>query len=109
MITLTKTAVKEIKTIMTDKEMETDNVYLRVGVAGGGCSGFKYTLDITEDKNDMDEEWTHDGVTVICDSKSMLYLTGTTVDFKDELTGRGFVFSNPNATSTCGCNSSFSM
>jgi iron-sulfur cluster assembly accessory protein len=56
----------------------------------------------------MDETWPQHGVEVICDSKSMLYLDGVTVDFKDELMGRGFVFNNPNATSSCGCGSSFS-
>jgi iron-sulfur cluster assembly protein len=56
----------------------------------------------------MDEEWNIHGVDVICDSKSLLYLENTTIDFKDEIMGRGFVFTNPNATSTCGCGSSFS-
>ena len=67
-----------------------------------------YTLDLTETKGDMDEAWDLHGVEVICDSKSLLYLEGTTIDFKDEIMGRGFVFSNPNATSSCGCGSSFS-
>ncbi len=106
MITLTKTAAKEVLHIM--KDLETEKNFLRIGVKGGGCSGFSYTLDITETKNEMDEEWDHEGVTVICDSKSHLYLDGTTVDFKDEVMGRGFVFSNPNSTSSCGCGSSFS-
>lgn len=109
MITLTKTAVKEVQHIMKDQGMEADKLFLRVGVKGGGCSGFNYTLDITEDKSDMDEEWDSHGITVICDSKSLLYLEGTTVDFKDEIMGRGFVFSNPNSTSSCGCGSSFSV
>ncbi len=107
MITLTKTAIKEVLHIMKGQELKAENSFLRVGVAGGGCSGFNYTLDITEDKSDMDEEWESDGVTVICDSKSLLYLEGTTVDFKDEVMGRGFVFSNAKHTS-CGCGSSFS-
>lgn len=109
MVTLTKTAVKEVQNIMSAQDLKPDSSFLRVGVKGGGCSGFSYTLDITDAKSDMDEEWESDGVTVICDSKSLLYLDGTTVDFKDELMGRGFVFSNPNSTSVCGCGSSFSM
>lgn len=108
MITLTKTAIKEVKHIMKDQELETDKNFLRIGVKGGGCSGLNFTLDITEAKNDTDEEWDSDGVAVICDSRSMLYLEGTTVDFKDEIMGRGFVFNNPNSTSVCGCGSSFS-
>ncbi|MCH7702763.1 MAG: iron-sulfur cluster assembly accessory protein [Planctomycetes bacterium] len=83
-------------------------MYLRVGVKGGGCSGFSYTLDVTETKNDNDEMWDQHGVNVICDPRSYIYLKGTTVDFRDEMMGRGFVFSNPNATSSCGCGSSFS-
>lgn len=106
-IQLTKTASNEVQKIMSDQQLDTEKHFLRVGVKGGGCSGFSYTLDITETKTDMDEEWDCDGIKVICDSKSNLYLEGTTIDFKDELMGRGFVFSNPNATSTCGCGSSF--
>ncbi len=115
MINLTELAAKEVKTILKQQAEaasqdsgETKKLYLRVGVKGGGCSGFSYTLDLTETKGDMDEEWDFHGIDVICDSKSLLYLDGTTVDFKDEIMGRGFVFSNPNATSSCGCGSSFS-
>lgn len=83
-------------------------MYLRVGVKGGGCSGFSYSLDLTETKQETDEQWNINGVDVICDSRSLLYLQGTVIDFKDGMMGRGFVFTNPNATSTCGCGSSFS-
>lgn len=114
-ITLTETAAKEVLSIMNQQVEaakkngeEAKPLSLRVGVKGGGCSGFSYTLDMTETRNETDEAWEQHGVTVICDSKSMLYLDGTTVDFKDEMMGRGFVFSNPNATSSCGCGSSFS-
>jgi iron-sulfur cluster assembly protein len=88
---------------------ETKPLYLRIGVKGGGCSGFSYTLDLTETVGEMDERWEHYGVELVCDAKSMLYLEGATVDFKDELMGRGFIFSNPNATTTCGCGSSFAV
>ena len=115
MVTITEKAAKEIAQVMTQQQeklrsdgAEPQPLYLRVGVKGGGCSGFSYSLDVTEQKGEFDEEWAQHGVTVICDSKSHLYLDGTTVDFKDELMGRGFVFSNPNATSSCGCGSSFS-
>jgi iron-sulfur cluster assembly protein len=77
-------------------------------VKGGGCSGFSYILDLTETKKDTDEVFEQHGVRIICDPKSLLYLAGVTVDFKDEIMGRGFVFQNPNASSTCGCGSSFS-
>ena len=110
-IELTETAIREIKTIIgqqsQDGNLEPQNVRLRVGVKGGGCSGFSYILDLTENVNDNDEAFDKDGLSVVCDPKSYLYLNGTTIDFKDEVMGRGFVFSNPNATSTCGCGSSF--
>jgi iron-sulfur cluster assembly protein len=108
MITLTESAAKEVQSIMEEQEMDKSKVYLRVGVKGGGCSGFSYTLDITENKKDADELFEHHGVRLICDPKSYLYLVGSTVDFRNEIMGRGFVFTNPNSTGQCGCGSSFS-
>lgn len=114
-ITLTELAAKEVKTIIAQQEEaareagdEAKRLYLRVGVKGGGCSGFSYSLDLTDSITDTDESDEQHGIEVVCDSKSLLYLEGTTVDFRDEVMGRGFVFTNPNATSTCGCGSSFS-
>src|SRR3990172_3704632 len=116
MITLTEVAAREVNQIIGQQHeaakkngSEAAKMYLRVGVKGGGCSGFSYTLHLTETFSHHDETWNQHGVEVICDSKSLLYLEGTTVDFKDELMGRGFVFNNPNATSSCGCGSSFSV
>ena|SRR5689334_13660844 len=141
-VNVTETAAREIHTIIRQQELDPEKVRLRVGVKGGGCSGFSYLLDLTETQKDTDEMWefTYDvksaaksasagasanasggnvavaepvtgekfTIKVICDPKSYLYLNGTTIDFKDELMGRGFVFNNPNATSSCGCGSSFS-
>jgi len=107
-VQLTDKAVREIKNICEQQKLEMDNVYLKVGVKGGGCSGFSYILDLTENKSDNDEQFEHEGIRVICDPKSHLYLDGVQIDFKDEIMGRGFVFKNPNATSTCGCGASFS-
>ena len=107
-IEVTETAVREIKTIVERQEMDAEKVHLRLGVKGGGCSGFSYVLDLTEKQNEGDEMFEQHGIKVVCDPKSYLYLNGTTVDFKDEVMGRGFVFNNPNATSSCGCGSSFS-
>ncbi len=106
-ITLTETAAREIKTIIQQQELDAENVRLRVGVKGGGCSGFSYLLDLTEQHRDTDESFDQHEIKIVCDPKSYLYLNGTTIDFKDEIMGRGFVFNNPNATSTCGCGSSF--
>ena len=107
-VIITEGAAKEIKRIIQDQELEADKVCLRVGVKGGGCSGFSYLLDLTETSKETDEVFWQHGVRVICDPKSLLYLNGVTVDFRDEIMGRGFVFNNPNATSSCGCGSSFS-
>lgn len=107
MLTLTESAAKEINSIIDQQELDRDKVRLRIGVKGGGCSGFSYLLDLTENQKDTDEAFDQHGVTVIVDPKSLLYLSGTVIDFKNEVMGRGFVFQNPNATSTCGCGSSF--
>lgn len=107
-IKLSATAAREIRGIIKAQELDETKVRLRVGVKGGGCSGFSYLLDLTEAQKETDEEFEVHGIKVICDPKSMLYLSGTEIDFKDELMGRGFVFKNPNATSSCGCGSSFS-
>jgi iron-sulfur cluster assembly protein len=108
MIQLSETAAKEIKSIITDQGLTEESTRLRVGVKGGGCSGFTYMLDLTEEpKGEMDEELESHGIKILCDMKSFLYLSGVEIDFKDEVMGRGFVFKNPNATSSCGCGSSF--
>ena len=106
-IHLSETAAREIKTIIQQQELDAEKTRLRVGVKGGGCSGFSYLLDLTEQQRDNDEAFEQHGINVVCDPKSYLYLNGTTIDFKDEVMGRGFVFNNPNATSSCGCGSSF--
>jgi iron-sulfur cluster assembly protein len=107
-IELSETAAREVKTIIQQQELDAAKTRLRVGVKGGGCSGFSYLLDLTEQERETDERFERHGVTIVCDPKSYLYLNGATIDFKDEIMGRGFVFNNPNATSTCGCGSSFS-
>lgn len=108
-VILTETAAREIKTIIGQQELDAEKVRLRVGVKGGGCSGFSYLLDLTEAQKETDEVFDQHGVKMVCDPKSYLYLNGTTIDFKDEIMGRGFVFQNPNASSSCGCGSSFSV
>jgi iron-sulfur cluster assembly protein len=107
-ITLTEKAANEIKTIIKQQDLPEAETRLRVGVKGGGCSGFSYMLDLVEEpKGETDEEMESNGVKILVDMKSYLYLNGVEIDFKDEVMGRGFVFKNPNATSTCGCGSSF--
>ncbi|MBT5382420.1 MAG: iron-sulfur cluster assembly accessory protein [Phycisphaerae bacterium] len=121
-VIITETAAREIANIVRQQDLNSEAIHLRVGVKGGGCSGFSYLLDLTETVRDSDEAWEFDytlegpdggdssafKLNVICDPKSLLYINGTEIDFKDEIMGRGFVFNNPNATSSCGCGSSFS-
>ena len=105
MITLTERAATEVKRIMEEQKLGAETV-LRLGVTGGGCSGFSYELGFDPDAG---EDTKHDqhGVQVVVDRKSSLYLDGMTVDFYDGLDKRGFTFNNPNATKSCGCGSSF--
>ena len=105
---ISESAAKEIRKIIQEQELNAETIRLRVGVKGGGCSGFSYLLDLTEGQKETDEVFEQHGIKVVVDPKSLLYLNGTTIDFKDEIMARGFVFQNPNATSTCGCGSSFS-
>ncbi len=83
--------------------------FIRVGVKGGGCSGLMYELTFDNKINESDKSFEDNGVQVVVDKKSFLYLIGTTLDFSGGLNGKGFVFSNPNADRTCGCGESFSL
>jgi len=83
--------------------------FIRVGVKGGGCSGLMYELDFDNVINDSDKSFEDNGIQVVVDKKSFLYLVGTILDFSGGLNGKGFVFSNPNADRTCGCGESFSL
>ncbi|HEV3020809.1 MAG TPA: iron-sulfur cluster assembly accessory protein [Pirellulales bacterium] len=107
-VALTERAASEVKKIMQEQKYD-ESTLLRVGVAGGGCSGFQYSLGFsTEYDENVDSKYVFHGVPVVVDKKSALYLDGTTVDFFDGLEKRGFTFDNPNAVKSCGCGSSFS-
>jgi len=107
MITLTQRAATKIKEAFEKNQMPAGS-YLRVGIKGGGCSGFSYTLDVTDKPDATDEVFESQGQRVVCDPKSLLYLDGTEVDYSDDLLKGGFVFNNPNAKRSCGCGASFS-
>ncbi|MFQ5435391.1 MAG: HesB/IscA family protein [Anaerolineae bacterium] len=121
MINLTEAAAVEVTKIIEQQRQsaggegnvatatEQKTMYLRVGVTGGGCSGFKQTLDLTETKGENDEVFAQHGVEIICDPKSHIYLDGATIDFKTTTMGNGFVFDIPMASGKCGCGSSFSV
>lgn len=108
MIQLTEKARSEVREIISAQNMP-EGTFLRVGVAGGGCSGFTYNLRFDTQMNEGDQIEIQEGVRVVCDSKSFVYLEGSEVDFTDGLNGRGFVFRNPNASTTCGCGESFGV
>ena len=83
--------------------------FVRVGVESGGCSGLSYKLDFDNTPNEDDELIDNNGIKLLVNKKSFLYLVGTTLEFSDGLNGKGFVFNNPNASRTCGCGESFSL
>jgi iron-sulfur cluster assembly protein len=107
-ISLSERAIKEVRRIITEQNLPTETG-LRVGVKGGGCSGFSYTLGFDDQQRATDQISETEGVKVLCDPKSFLYLNGTEVDFEESLMGRGFKFTNPNASKSCGCGESFSV
>jgi iron-sulfur cluster assembly protein len=108
MITVTDRAVQAIRDSIAGENQSVADSYLRVSVKGGGCSGMMYDLSIETAKRDDDEILERDDVRIVVDPKSKLFLHGMTLDFTTGLNGKGFVFSNPNATGTCGCGESFS-
>ena len=105
-VQLSDRAAAEVGKIVANKQIP-DGYHLRVGVKGGGCSGMSYVLGFDKSR-EHDITFVSQGVEVLMDKRHGLYLMGTTVDYHDGLQARGFVFENPNATSTCGCGSSFS-
>lgn len=107
MIKVTDAAKKQAARLMEDDGKE--GYFIRVGVQGGGCSGLMYQLDFDNEETEEDKAFEDNGVKVVVDKKSFLYLVGTTLDFSGGLNGKGFVFVNPNADRTCGCGESFSI
>jgi iron-sulfur cluster assembly protein len=106
-VTLSEAASKQVKELKRAQSLD-DNVFLRMGVKGGGCSGMSYSLEFDTEIGPHDKQFDIDGVKVVVDKKSYLYLAGTTLDYVQQgLTG-GFTFVNPQAKSSCGCGTSFS-
>ena len=105
-ITVTKQAVKRLKAVM--KSEDKDNQYLRMSVESGGCSGMSYKMDFSSEKKEFDKIFETNGLSVICDLKSWLYLKDIEVDYSDDLLNGGFKINNPNAERSCGCGTSFS-
>lgn len=110
MIIITDKAAKEVRRTLEEQGMDKDKVHLRVAILGGGCSGYKNKLDLDEFINEKtDNTYEINGVKVVIDKRSALYLEGATIDYLDDLNQKGFSVINPNSKSTCGCGSSFTM
>jgi iron-sulfur cluster assembly protein len=108
MITVTEQALTKLNALRAENKHD-DSYFIRVGVAGGGCSGLTYVLDFDNQLKADDKVFEDKGVKIVCDKKSFLYLVGTQLEFTDGLNGKGFVFNNPNASRTCGCGESFAV
>ena len=106
-VTLSESAVKQVNELKRAQNL-TDTVFLRMGVKGGGCSGLSYLLEFDSELGPHDKEFEIDGIKVVCDKKSYLYLNGTTLDYVQQRLTGGFTFVNPQAKSSCGCGTSFS-
>lgn len=108
-INVSEKAASEVKRLIDQEKLPAETAGLKVGVKGGGCSGFSYTMSLAERAGESDQVFENAGIKIFVDPKSFLYLVGTNLDYQDGLTGRGFVFQNPNAQKTCGCGSSFGV
>jgi iron-sulfur cluster assembly protein len=109
MIKVTEQAKAEVQKLMEADGYNSLSDYIRVGVKSGGCSGLSYNLKFDKIASPNDKVFQDNGVKIIVDNKSFLYLIGTTLEFSGGLNGKGFVFNNPNANRTCGCGESFSL
>ena len=109
MIKVSDIAKKNVVELMKDDGFDATTDFVRVGVKSGGCSGLSYNLDFDKNQVEGDKMFEDNGVKIIIDKKSFLYLVGTTLEYSGGLNGTGFVFNNPNANRTCGCGESFSL
>ncbi len=107
LVKLTARAAEKVKAIRAEEKIE-EGLGLRLKVMGGGCSGFSYDL-FFDQPQEVDQTFESQGVRLLCDQMSLMYLVGTEIDYVESVQGSGFKFTNPNVKSTCGCGSSFSM
>ena len=108
MLYVGESAKKRIEEILTNKNLPED-YFVRVSVTSGGCSGLSYRMDFDNEKKPNDQVFEDNGITLVTDLKSFLYLCNTTLEFSGGLEGKGFYFENPNAARTCGCGESFAV
>lgn len=108
MLFVADTAKRKLDEIRSAKEM-TEDYFVRVTITSGGCSGLSYNLDFDNELKDKDQVFDDNDTKVVCDLKSFLYLCNSTLEFSDDLDGKGFFFNNPNAARECGCGESFAI
>lgn len=106
-VSLTERAARQVRKIIAEEDLE-ENLFLRVAVEGGGCSGLSYKLGL-DHKTEQDEIIESQGIEILVDPRHMMYLEGISIDYPDGLDARGFTFDNPNASESCGCGSSFAI
>ena len=109
MIKVSEIAKNKVQSLMLEDGFDPEKDFVRVGVKSGGCSGLSYDLKFDREQVENDKLFEDNGIKIIVDTKSFLYLIGTTLDYSGGLNGSGFVFNNPNANRTCGCGESFSL
>jgi iron-sulfur cluster assembly protein len=109
MINVSDTAKDKVQNLMEEGGFNPNTDFVRVGVKSGGCSGLSYDLKFDKTQKETDKVFESNGIKIIVDNKSFLYLIGTTLEYSGGLNGTGFVFKNPNANRTCGCGESFSL
>lgn len=108
-IRISDSAKARIEQILAENRDSGKNSFLRVSVVSGGCSGLSYKLDFDSEEKPKDQVFEDNGIKIVTDMKSLLYLLGTTLDFSEGLSGKGFYFNNPNASRTCACGESFAV
>lgn len=109
MIKISEEAAKKVTELMTETDLNPEVSYLRVGISGSGCAGLSYKMDFENESNEGDQIFEDNGIKIICDKKSLIYLLGTELTYSSGLNGKGFVWNNPMAQRVCGCGTSFSV
>lgn len=109
MINVSAEAAKKVASLMSEEGKDVANAFIRVGVKSGGCSGLSYDMGFVNTPEEGDQLFEDQGVKILVEKKSLLYLLGTTLEYSGGLNGKGFEFNNPNASRTCGCGESFSL
>lgn len=109
MIKVSESAKSRLESLMKEEKRPLEKTYIRVGVTSGGCSGLSYDLKLDDELKESDKVFEDQGVRIVVDKKSFLYLIGTTLEYSGGINGKGFAFNNPNASRTCGCGESFAV